>query len=182
MQLSRYHQNRREILGPSGIMNLIWSEKYIFFSPYQIFIETSIAPLMWRYLLVRAMGIFWYQRSNCARASGHLSHNLPLLFGSQLSLCSLLKIFLSTRKLGLFQLKFQEVINEISWIDFVTIEGTTFCWYLNFAEFESFAMTWIELMGRLLKTTAPKILPGFKITMHLCTERILWRFLPRLVW
>ena len=28
-------------------------------------------------------------------------------------------------------------------------------------------MTWIELMGRLLNTTAPKIIPGFKITFIL---------------
>ena len=35
------------------------------------------------------------------------------------------------------------------------------------AEFESFIMTWIELMGRLINTTAPKIISGFKITFQL---------------
>ena len=44
-----------------------------------------------------------------------------------------------------------------------------FSWTFNFAEFESFAMTWIELMGRLLNTTAPKIIPEFKITFQLCS-------------
>ena len=28
-------------------------------------------------------------------------------------------------------------------------------------------MTWIELMGRLLNTTAPEIIPGYKITFQL---------------